>query len=198
MRKVLVAYTTKSGSTGEVAQAIGEELQRNGVLVDVRLIREVRDVLAYDAVIVGGPMIMGWHREAVQFLVENQQTLSQKPVACFLTAMSMTRTDEEELGATTIFQDPALAKPPKNPGKLSFREKYATASNYLAPVLKRAPAIKPVSAGFFAGKLDYGRLNPLDWLFVRLIIGAAGGDFRNWDAIRAWVRGVIPLLGVSE
>ena len=38
MGQVLVAYTTKSGSTGEVAQAIGEELQRNGVLVDVRLI----------------------------------------------------------------------------------------------------------------------------------------------------------------
>lgn len=59
MRKALVAYTTKSGSTGEVAQAIGEELQRNGVLVDVRLIREVQDVLAYDAVLVGGPMLMG-------------------------------------------------------------------------------------------------------------------------------------------
>jgi menaquinone-dependent protoporphyrinogen IX oxidase len=40
--------------------------------------------------------------------------------------------------------------------------------------------------GFFAGKLDYSRLNLLQMLFVMLIIQAQPGDRRNWPAIKAW------------
>jgi menaquinone-dependent protoporphyrinogen IX oxidase len=167
------------------------------VLVDVRPITEVTDVLAYDAVMVGGPMIIGWRRDAVRFLVKNEQALSQRPVALFLTAKALTQTGEDKLGETAIFQDPGLAKPPKNPAKLNFMEREATPRRYLAPVLKKVPAIKPVAAAFFGGKLDYGKLNPLEWLFVKVIVRAEGGDSRNWEAIRAWARGVSFGLGAE-
>jgi menaquinone-dependent protoporphyrinogen IX oxidase len=60
--------------------------------------------------------------------------------------------------------------------------------------LKKVPKVKPVSVGFFGGKLDYGTLNILHMLFVMLIIGARPGDHRNWEAIRAWAVSLRPSL----
>ncbi len=192
--RVLVAYATKSGSTAEVAQAIGEELAAGGAQVDVLPITGVNDPGAYDAVIVGGPMIMGWHPEAVQFLARHQQALSRVPVACFLTALSLTQPDNSQAAGEPIYLDPALAKPPRKPGRLSLKEQYATVPNYLRPALQKAPQVKPVSIAFFNGKLDLARLDLFSRLFVQLVIGARSGDFRNWEAIRAWARGLRPAL----
>jgi menaquinone-dependent protoporphyrinogen IX oxidase len=85
-----------------------------------------------------------------------------------------------------VFADPSLAKPPKNAAKLSFKEAHTTTGSYLAPVLKAAPGLKPVSVGFLAGTLDYGRLDLLTRLYVRVLFGTPAGDYRNWEAIRAW------------
>jgi menaquinone-dependent protoporphyrinogen IX oxidase len=87
-----------------------------------------------------------------------------------------------------------VAKASENERKLSFKERYATVGSYLKPALKRAPLVKPVSAGFFAGKLDYSKLNAFQMLFVMLIIGAQPGDFRNWEAIRDWASSLRPAL----
>lgn len=193
MKQILIAYATQSGSTAEVAECIGKEMSQNGARVDVSPIKDADDIGAYDAVIVGGPMIMGWHREAVQFMQRNQSTLSRVPVACFLTALSLTET-ETGFDSIPVYQDPSLAKPPKNAGKLSFKEKYATVTSYLQPVLDKSPQVKPVSAAFFAGKLDWSKLDLLSRLFVQVIIGAKPGDYRNWGAIRAWAAGLRRML----
>lgn len=186
MQKVLVTYTTNAGSTREVAEAIAEELRKNGTSVEVHSLEQVEDLSPYTAVVVGGPMILGWHRGAVKFLKQHQQALSRVPVAYFFTAMSLTRTGETQLDGVPLNFDPNLLKAPKNPARLSFRERYATVKRYLGPVLKQAPQIRPVSTAFFAGKVDYTRLKPLQMLFVMLIIGAQPGDRRNWLAIRGW------------
>lgn len=47
--KILVAYTSNAGSTGEVAQAIGQELSQERAQVDVRRIGEIGDVSAAQA-----------------------------------------------------------------------------------------------------------------------------------------------------
>jgi menaquinone-dependent protoporphyrinogen oxidase len=185
-KKILVAYTTNAGSTTEVAEAIAKTLGQGGVQVDVRRIKEVTDVKPYDAVIVGGPMMMGWHKEAVNFLWKHQQVLSQRSVACFLTALRLTKTSETSMGTTSIYLDPALAKAPKDENNLSFKEKLDTVASYLSPVMKKALLVKPVSVGFFAGKLDYSKLKFFQRLFVKLFIRAEAGDFRNWEAIRQW------------
>jgi menaquinone-dependent protoporphyrinogen oxidase len=46
-----------------------------------------------------------------------------------------------------------------------------------------------VFARVFAGKLDHASLSRVERLMVRAL-RAPEGDFRDWDAIRAWARGV--------
>ena len=194
-KKILVAYTTNSGTTADVAQAIGEELGKDGTPVDVRRIEEVTSLDSYTAVVVGGPMIMGWHGTAMKFVKKHQPALSRVPVAYFLTAMSLTRTGETSVDGVPIYVDAMLAKEPKNAARLDFKERYATTTNYLRPVLKAAPSVKPVSVGFFGGKLELYRLNLWQKLFVLLIIQAQPGDFRHWPVIREWAAGLRPTLG---
>jgi menaquinone-dependent protoporphyrinogen IX oxidase len=124
----------------------------------------------------------------------NQQALSQRPVAYFLTALELTRTVETRLGDVPIYRDPALGKAPKNPDKLSRKEKFTTVAAYLGPTLEKAPSVKPISAGFFAGALDYGKLNIFQKLFVKIVIRAEAGDFRNWEVIREWATSLRPAL----
>ena len=52
--------------------------------------------------------------------------------------------------------------------------------NYLGPVLKSAPLIKPVSVAYFGGKLNLFRLNWWKKLFVLIVIQATPGDYRSW------------------
>ena len=194
MAKVLIAYVTKSGSTGEVAKAIGEELERHGEKVDVRQAQSVEDISAYDAAILGGPLIMGWHAEALKFVKRHQGALSRIPVAYFVTSLALTKTSEQRVGMTSLYVDPSHGEAPKVEGKLSFKEKHTTASGYLGAALKKAPQVKPVSAGFFAGKLDYTKLGVFRKLFVKVFIGVQEGDNRNWDAIRTWASSLRPAL----
>ena len=198
MKSVLIAYATNAGSTTKVAQVIGEELGKDSAQVQVRRLDEVTSVEPYDAVVVGAPMIMGWHGAAVKFVKKYQQALSHARVAYFFTAMNLTQTNEKSIGTTPIYVDPQLAKPPKNAKRLSFKERYATAANYLRPVLKAAPSVKPVSVGFFGGKLELYRLPLLQMLFVLLVIQAQPGDFRNWPVIREWANYLRPELLESK
>ena len=196
MQKVLVAYTTNAGSTEEVATVIGEELGKDGAQVDVRRIEQVTNLESYPAVVIGGPMIMGWHRAATRFVKKHQQALSQVPVAYFLTAMSLTQTGESSIDAIPVCIDPMLAKAPKVANRLSLRERYASVTNYLRPILRAAPQVKPVSIALFGGKLEFYRLKLLQMLFVLLVIQAQPSDRRNWPVIREWAAGLrAQLLG---
>ncbi len=188
--RILVAYASNSGSTAEVAKVVGTELARDGAQVDVRPISELSgaDLSPYDAVVVGAPMILGWHRDAERFVKANRAALSRVPVAFFVTLLSLVKTDAGTPASVPLYVDPKLAKSPRAPGRLSLKERFATLGNYLAPILKSTGSIKPVSIAFFGGKLDMGRLKFLQMLFIMLIVGATPGDYRNWDAIRGWAR----------
>ncbi len=196
MDKILVTYATNSGSTSEVAKAVMEELQKSGAQVELLPVAQVSDLASYSAVVVGAPMIMGWHQAALSFLRKNKAALGKIPLAVFVTCMNLTATGETSLQGVPVSVDKNLPKPPKVANRLSFKERYSRVSNYLRPIL-RASARKPVSVGVFGGQLNYSRMQWWAMIFVVLILQAPAGDRRNWDAIRAWARGLPDLFNAE-
>jgi menaquinone-dependent protoporphyrinogen oxidase len=192
--KILVAYASKSGSTAEIAETIGQELKQNGTQVEVHPIKNIKNIQEYKAVVIGGPMIMGWHPGVMAFIERHAEALSQIPVAYFFTSLNLTQTDKNSIGSTLIYLDPSHGATPKNKNKLSFKEKHGLPNNYLEPVLEKVPQVKPVSAAFLAGKLDYSKLPLFGKLFVKIIIRGKEGDFRNWEAVRGWSASLGKLL----
>ena len=171
-RKILICYASRCGSTGEVAEAIGQTMCGKGVSTEVRLIENVNTLSPYQAVIIGSAIRVGkWLPEAVDFVKKYQDTLSRMPVAYFLVCMTM--------------RDDTI-------------ENRSKASAFLGPLYNLAPQVKPVDSGLFAGATDFKKLSFVN----RSILKAKGipeGDFRNWEAIRTWAVNVRPaLLGITS
>ena len=171
-KKVLVAYASRCGSTGGVAESIGRTLCEAGFEVDTRLVMHVKDVSPYRAVVLGSAVQRAsWLSEAIEFAERNEEELSREPVAYFLTCITLCRDNEET-------------------GKI--------ARTYMEPVLKAAPRVKPVDTRFFAGVLDYSKMNALARMIMKSKMqakGVAEGDYRNWNAIMSWARGLAVPFG---
>jgi len=197
MKKVLVAYATMAGSTADVARTIGAEIGQCGAQVDVLPLSEVKDLAGYDGVVVGGPMIMGWHRAALGFLKRHRADFQRVPLAVFVMAMSLTQTGETNVDGASISVDERLPKPPEVAGRLKFKERYARLSNYIRPILKAVRPVAPASIGVFGGRLEYGRLKWWAVLFAMLVIQAPAGDRRNWQAIKAWAATLPAALKIT-
>jgi menaquinone-dependent protoporphyrinogen oxidase len=197
MSKTLVAYATKSGSTAEVATAIGAALAGAGVEVEVRPAADVELLDGYDAVVLGGPRVTSlWHPGAMAFLRRFRAELARRPVAFFMTSITLTRV-EDPVGSIPVVLDPAHARPPRRAERLGWKEKMTTPAAYLAPVLRRFPDVVPVEVAFLAGKLDFATVGFLHRLFFKLVLGLGPCDLRNWSFIDAWARRLGPALGAS-
>ncbi|MBI5031227.1 MAG: hypothetical protein HZB51_11925 [Chloroflexi bacterium] len=194
MKKILVAYATHAGSTVEVAQTVAEEIAKNNVQVDVLPIDQVKTLEMYDGVVLGAPMIMGWHRGALGFLKKHRNAFRKIPLAVFVMAMSLTQTGETSMNGVPFCIDEKLPKPPVIEGKLNWRERYAQVSNYARPILAAVAPAKPMNIAFFGGCLQYGRLKWWAVLFAMVIVQAQAGDKRNWTAIRAWATSLPAVL----
>jgi menaquinone-dependent protoporphyrinogen oxidase len=186
MKKILVAYATQAGSTADVAKAVGEEIAKSDIQVEVLPLAQVKAIDSYDGVVLGGPMIMGWHRAALGFLKQHRKAFRRIPLAVFVTAMSLTQTGETSVDGVPVYVDEKLPKPPAREGALNLRERYARVSNYARPILRATQPARPVNIAFFGGRLEYGRLKWWAVLFAMVIIQAPAGDRRNWKAIRVW------------
>ena len=162
--KILVAYASACGSTGQVAEAIGQELCSAGAEVDVRLAKRVSDLSPYQAVVLGSAIRMGrWLPEAVKFVETHQETLQRMPVAYFVVCLTMKDDTPENRREVTAYLDPVRAQ------------------------------VKPVAEGLFAGVLDARKLSLLPRLIMQAM-KSPEGDFRNWQAIRAWATDLRPAL----
>lgn len=81
---VLIAFTTRHGSTEEVALLLAARLRESGLKVDVARVAQARDPAGYHGIVIGAPLQMfRWHKEALDFVQRNQQALVRKPVAVF-------------------------------------------------------------------------------------------------------------------
>jgi menaquinone-dependent protoporphyrinogen IX oxidase len=145
MKRILVTYATMAGSTVEAAQAVAEEIARRDVQVDVLPLGALTDLEGYDGVVVGAPMIMGWHRAALRFLRNNRGVFQRIPLAVFVMCMSLTQTGETSVDGVPLYVDERLPKPPETARRLNFRQRYTRLANYVRPILMAARPVKPVS-----------------------------------------------------
>lgn len=77
--KILVTYSSRTGWTVGVAEAIGKTLAENGAQVDVIPMCDVKDLSMYDTVVAGSAIRnKAWLPEAVQFIHKFQKELKAK------------------------------------------------------------------------------------------------------------------------
>ena len=197
-RRVLVVCATKYGSTREMGERVAEQLREAGCEAEVRGAKEAPSTAGFDAVVVGGPMIFGWHKDAVKYVKARRDVLGALPLAYFITAASLTEDGVDAVEGVPIVKDSWLVKAPKRPGKLSYRENYARPDHYLGDVLKETRPVRPREVAFFGGAVDLTKMNIFEKLFVMLVIGAAPGDGRHWDAVGDWARALPAVLFGDE
>lgn len=197
MKRILVTYASMAGSTAEVARVVAEEIARSGSRVDVLPLSQVKSLEGYDGVVIGGPMIMGWHRAALGFLRQHRAALRRISLAVFVLAMRLTQTGETAVDGVPVYVDEDLSQPPANEGRLDRKERYARLANYVRPILAAARPVKPASVGMFGGRLEYGRLKWWAVLFAMLVVQARAGDRRNWSAIRSWAAALPAALNLE-
>jgi menaquinone-dependent protoporphyrinogen oxidase len=84
MTRVLVAYATKLGSTGEIAEALAVELRAAGHEVETQAVTGVRSVDGYGAVVLGSALYAAhWQRDANRFVQRHLAALQAIPVWLF-------------------------------------------------------------------------------------------------------------------
>jgi len=155
-KKILVAYASKCGSTGEIAQVIGEVINQAGLSVDVRRVQDIKDLSGYQALVLGSAARMGkLLPEALKFAEKNRSQISQLPTAYFTAGAAM------------------------------ITDKRQEASSYLDPLCQvREPFSKGLFAGKVDHTKMEFPLNLIMSMVKEGEM--ADGDHRNWEAIRGW------------
>ena len=158
--RVLIAYASRCGSTGEIAEVIAKELTARGRWVDVRLVEHVVSVYGYQAVIVGSSVHLGeWLPEARGFVKKHRQALAQLPNAFFTVHML-------NIGDDVVSQTNRTA--------------------YLDSIRK---IVTPQEEVYFAGKVEFARMSFVDRMIAKSMM-ATDNDTRNWTQIREWGKSV--------
>ena len=162
---VLVGYATRSGSTSEIAQAIGTTLRSGKIEVDIRPLKEVRSLEGYRSVVLGAPFFMfRWHKDAAGFLTRHRGALAKLPVAVF--ALGPFHDEEKEWTEVRAQLDKELTK---------------------------YPWFSPVAREVFGGKFDPATLG-FPWSLIPALRKMPASDIRDWEAIRDWAAKLPPLL----
>jgi menaquinone-dependent protoporphyrinogen oxidase len=177
--KALVVYGTRYGTAAEIAEELARVIKEEGIevdLVDARGIEDC-DVSPYDLVVVGSGIKMGkWTKKSLKFLKDNKIALTDKKVALFVTCGAAN--DEKTVAEGW--------------------------EKYLKKVAAENLAGKPVDLGLFGSVYDpdahHGLLFKLTNRAIKKELEKKGidpskrHDYRDWDEIRAWARGLADML----
>lgn len=158
MKKILVVYASRCGSTAEIAAEIGKTLCQSGAAADVQSVKDPVDLSTYQAVVIGSAVRFGaWLPEAVKFVETNAAALKGMPLAYFAAHLMNQGEGEPERKARLAYLDAAR--------KLAA----------------------PQAEAFFTGVGDMSKVSFLERMIGRMV-KTPEGDFRSWDQIRAWAK----------
>ncbi len=165
--RILVAYASRCGSTAEIAEALGRDLQSRGYKPEVLPVAKVSQLGGYRAILLGSAVRAGnWLAEATDFVRRHEREIQDLPNAFFTVHMRNIGDDEKSRN-----------------GRLG----------YLSRVREM---VRPDSEVFFAGRMDLSRLSFGERLVCK-VMGASSRDLRNWPAIHAWGSNVFLAGGRS-
>jgi menaquinone-dependent protoporphyrinogen oxidase len=180
MKKALIVYGTRYGTTANTSDVIADTLRQIGFevkIVDAKK-EKVQTISEFDLIIVGSGIQMGkWTSEPEDFIKKYQKELATKKLALFVSCGGANPLSEGEQ------KDKEL-----NNAKTKYLEEKATQ-------LK----VKPIALGFFGGCYDF---NKMSWFFKKTLssikpkLESAGYkeseagvyDLRDLEAIRSWTK----------
>ena len=162
--EILIAYVTRSGSTEDVAEAMGMTIHEAGVAVDVKPMADVESIAEGTAVILGTALYVGhFPKEFHRFVARFRRELDNVRPWIFV----LGPTEEE----------------PKN---------FAAAEEQARKELAKYPWLHAADVRVFGGKFDPHHLNlPFPFSLVMKLPGnpmkkLPTSDIRDWDWIRRW------------
>ena len=158
--KILVMYASKHGATAEIAAQIADELRTEDTEVVLSTVSEVTHPEYYDVFVLGSAIYYGhWMNSAAEFLITYESLLATRP--------------------TWLFSSGPAA--PGDPTELLSGYRFP-------PILQDiANRIQPKDIILFNGSLETDSLRWVDRMVARTL-NSNVGDFRDWDAIRAWAK----------
>lgn len=172
-KSILILYASFHGSTAQIAEFMGEKLNRQGITTSVKSINDQIDFSTFSGIIMGAPIHRGmWMNEAVDFVNKQRNKFNHLPFACFYTCM-------------------AKAKHPPSKESLDDLE------SFQAALIELFPSLSPSHIGSFAGMLDYDKCSFFTKLVMWLIMSKNGveeGDYRDWQAIEGWLNEIKKYL----
>jgi menaquinone-dependent protoporphyrinogen oxidase len=167
---VLVTAASRHGSTGEIAAAIRDQLQRRGLRASLLAPAEVTSFDGYDAVVIGSAVYIGhWLEPAMDLVTRCGGELKGRPVWLFTSG---------PVGKATGMLYQSMGTDPLE-----------------LPQLRAATA--PRDHMIFAGKLNPKSLPFAQRMSVRVFHGLTG-DFRDWAEIRRWADSIADQLTGSD
>jgi menaquinone-dependent protoporphyrinogen oxidase len=165
--KVLVAYGSQFGSTAQIAERIAEVLRQEGHESTATAVDQAPDPAAFGATVVGSAVHAGhWLKGASAFLDRHRSSLASRPVWLF----SSGPVGDRGVAAA----QPAPKEVTKVRGSIGARDHRVFAGSF-----DRATA-------------DFTGLGFVERTVVRRFL--SDGDWRDWDAIEAWARGIARSL----
>ena len=164
--KVLVTAASRYGATAEIATAIVDVLAAHGHEVTALPPDQAASVDGYEAVVLGSAVYAGhWLPAARDFAQRSGEALATRPLWLF---------------SSGPVGDPAR----------KLVQKMGVPPLEVGEIRERTHAL---DHRMFAGRLDAANLPVLQRAALAAFSGLQG-DFRDWDAIRAWASGISDVL----
>lgn len=165
--KLLVTYASKYGATREIAEKITEVLKQAGLKADVTSVKDVRDLSAYQVVILGSAVYVGkWQKEAAEFIQKHEQSLTEREVWLFSSGPTGEGDPAELLEGWRLPEE-------------------------LQPVAAR---IRPREIAVFGGFINPDKVNFIERTAIKTMVKKPFGDFRDWDNIVSWANQVAEVV----
>jgi len=140
-KKILIAYGTAAGSTGEVAEVIAEEITQMGGEVEVKPVEDIHSVENFDAIVIGTSVrAFRILPKTKKFLKRHRKALQKVPVAYFLVCLTMSDPTPENIDKATGFAKPMISiKEPVSLGLFGGCMNHEKLSGFFAKSMKGIP-----------------------------------------------------------